>query len=112
MSISRRTLRATIAFDADVELISGYLDELAGPEVSDRFLDNITKTLTHIAAFPSSGSLHHSQTAYIEDLRMFPVSRYPDYLLFYIDGPEEVVLVRLLHGKRDIGIELEAIDVE
>ena len=49
MSISRRTLRATIAFDADVELISGYLDELAGPEVSDRFLDNITKTLTHIA---------------------------------------------------------------
>ncbi len=97
MSISKRTLRATIAFDADVELISGYLDELAGPEVSDRFLDNITKTLTHIASFPSSGSLHHCQTANIEDLRMFPVSRYPDYLLFYIDGPEEVVLVRLLH---------------
>jgi hypothetical protein len=43
---------------------------------------------------------------------MFPVSRYPDYLLFYIGGPEEVVLVRLLHGKRDIGVELEGIDVE
>lgn len=101
MGISKRTLRATIAFDADVELISGYLDELAGPEVSDRFLDNMTKALKHIASFPSSGSLHHSQTAKIEDLRMFPVSRYPDYLLFYIDGLEEVVFVRLLHGKRD-----------
>ena len=41
---------------------------------------------------------------------MFPVSRYPDYLLFYIDGPEEVVLVRLLHGMRDLASELEALD--
>ncbi len=112
MGINKRILRATGAFDADVESISGYLDELAGPEVTDRFLDNITKTLSHIAVFPSSGSLHHSLTANIEDLRMFPVSRYPDYLLFYIGGPEEVVLVRLLHGKRDIGVELEGIDVE
>lgn len=110
MNINKRTLRATVTFDADVELISGYLDELAGPEVSDRSLDNITKILTHIAAFPSSSSLHHSQTANIDNLRMFPVSRYPDYLLFYIDAPEEVVLVRLLHGMRDLTTELEALD--
>ena len=112
MSINKRILRATLAFDADVESISGYLDEVAGPEVSDRLLYNIAKTLSHLVTFPSSGSLHYSEAASIDNLRMFPVTKFREYLVFYIDGPEEVVLVRLIHGKREVDVELDALDVK
>ncbi|MFM7186738.1 MAG: hypothetical protein ACKO14_02865 [Armatimonadota bacterium] len=43
---------------------------------------------------------------------MCPLSGYPDQLLVFIDGPEEVAVVRLHHGKRYMGVELDEVDVE
>ncbi len=79
-------------------------------EVSNRLLDNLAKTVGHIATFPQSGNLHYSTVIETAELRLFPVTKFPYYLVFYIAGPEEVVLVRLLHGMRDLSTELQASD--
>ena len=110
MSFRKFSVRATKAFDADIESITDYLYLTAGLDVSDRLLDNLAKTVGHIATFPESGNLHYSTVIETVELRMFPVTKFPYYLVFYIAGPDEVVLVRLLHGMRDLSTELQASD--
>ena len=107
-----KPLRISKQFYRDIDVVLGYLGDIAGVDVVRRFASAVESTRNHIRHFPSSGSLHYSEAANIDNLRMFPVSRYRDYLLFYIDGSEEVVLVRLLHGNRDVGIELDSVDVD
>jgi len=110
VSFRKFSVRATKAFDADVESITDYLYLTAGLEVSDRLLDNLGKTVGHIGTFPESGNLHYSAVIETVELRMFPVTKFPYYLVFYIAGPDEVVLVRLLHGMRDLSTELRGSD--
>lgn len=110
MSFRKYTTRATKAFDADVESITDYLYLTVGVDISNRLIDNLAKTVVHIATFPQSGNLHYSAVIETVELRMFPVTKFPYYLVFYIAGPDEVVLVRLLHGMRDLSTELEALD--
>jgi hypothetical protein len=62
--------------------------------------------------FHPSASLHIQDAANIDNLRMFPVNKFRDLLLFYIDGPDEVFLNRLINGKRDVDVELDTVDVE
>jgi plasmid stabilization system protein ParE len=107
-----KPLRISRQFYRDIDVVLGYLGTVASSDVVRRFASAVESTRGHIKQFPASGRLQDADDSNIEDLRMFPVSRYPDYLLFYIDGPVEVVLVRLLHGKRDIGVELEGIDID
>ena len=84
-----------------------YLDEHANESVVARFAAAVSYTRTHITTFPESGNLHYSAVVETVELRMFPVTKFPYYLVFYIAGPDEV---RLLHGMRDLSTELEALD--
>ena len=84
-----------------------YLDEHANESVVARFAAAVASTRTHIRTFPESGNLHYSAVVETVELRMFPVTKFPYYLVFYIAGPDEV---RLLHGMRDLSTELEALD--
>lgn len=52
MSFRKYTTRATKAFDADVESITDYLHLTAGVDISNRLIDNLAKTVVHIATFP------------------------------------------------------------
>ena len=38
-----------------------------------------------------------------DELRIFPISQFPTYLVFYRPLPEGIAVVRVLHGARDIG---------
>jgi len=110
VSFRKFSVRATKAFDADIESITDYLYLTAGYEVSNRLIENLAKTVGHIATFPESGNLHYSAVIETVKLRMFPVTKFPYYVVFYTAGPDEVVLVRLLHGMRDLSNELLASD--
>lgn len=67
--------------DLDRTLI--YLVEFASPDVVSRFVSSVESTK-------------------IDNLRMFQVTKFRDLFLFYIDGQDEVFLIRLIHGKRDV----------
>ena len=83
-----------------------YLDDHANESVVARFAAAVASTRTHIRTFPESGNLHYSAVVETVELRMFPVTKFPYYLVFYIAGPDEV---RLLHGMRDLSTELDAL---
>ena len=107
-----KPLRIAKQFYRDIDIVLGYIGEIAGPDVVSRFASAVESTRSHIRHFPSSGSLHYSEAASIDNLRMVPVTKFREYLVFYIHGPEEVVLVRLIHGEREVDVELYALDVK
>jgi plasmid stabilization system protein ParE len=66
------------------------------PAAADRFIDKIHKKLQKLAVSPRIG-LSREQLA--AGLRSFPVG---DYLIFYREVSDGIVVVRVLSGYRDI----------
>lgn len=70
------------------------------PDAADRFCDAIERALTLLSAHPEIGTkagFRHAPT-----VRKWIVQPFRNYLLFYEPRPDEVVLIRLLHGARDL----------
>ena len=64
---------------------------------ADKWIDTLNMKCKQLAVNPYLGRLRKELSA---DLRSFPVEK---YVLFYKPIEEGILLVRVLHGSRDIG---------
>lgn len=87
--------------DLDVEQALTYYAAEA-PHLELPFLDALEKAFQHIQRYPGTGSLRYAHALDIEGLRFWLCSRFPQ-VVFYIEHENHIVLVRILHGSRDIG---------
>lgn len=97
-----RRLRARPAATADVEESAFFYALEAGPELGERFRQAVERTYAWILENPHSGSPRSRINPRLEGLRMRPVSGFEQHLVFYLPSEEEVEVVRVLHGARDI----------
>lgn len=76
--------------------------ELCGtnPDAGERFCDAVERALGLLATHPQIGA--KSGFRHAPQVRKWVVREFPNYLLFYEDRADGVVLVRLLHGARDL----------
>lgn len=65
------------------------------------FAEALQQAYQHIAQFPGTGSSRYEEVVQIAGLRFWRVPGYP-HLVFYIEEPERILIVRILHGQRDI----------
>jgi toxin ParE1/3/4 len=95
----------------DLDEIASYLQQ-DSPNVAIRFLERAEETFALLASMPRMGRRYLSEHARLQDLRVWSVSGFDSYRIFYrpIDGGIEVV--RVLHGARDIASVLEAEEVD
>lgn len=56
---------------------------------------------------PDMGSTRDFHNPRFSLLRMFPVKKFENYLIFYQSMEEELLIVRVLHGARDIAALFE-----
>jgi len=82
------------------------------PSVAKRFLAAARKTYANLAALPEMGTLWKSKNPRFEGLRCFPISRYPNYVIFYRPLPDGVEILHILHGARKIQSILETEESE
>ena len=66
------------------------------PDSADAFLDKIEERCQALAQFPFIGT---NRDELMPDLRSLPVG---NYLIFYMPIEDGIVVVRVLHGMRDI----------
>ena len=66
------------------------------------FLVAVEDSLEQIAKFPEIGKKREFQDKRFENLRMWRVKKYENYLIFYKVTEDRIEMVRLLHGSRDI----------
>ena len=81
--------REIVLYLADVNLFA-----------ADRFCDAVEAALEVLCSHPEMGPKAGFPNA--PEVRLWPLRRYPTYLIFYRVTKTEVVVLRLLHGSRDL----------
>jgi toxin ParE1/3/4 len=81
-------------------IVAHYLAE-AGRAVALEFVEALDRALRHIGEHPAAGSPRYAHELDLPGLRVWPVRRFP-YLVFYVEGAEEIDVWRILHGRSDI----------
>jgi toxin ParE1/3/4 len=81
---------------------AGVVADLAAvnPDAADRFCDAVEAALDLLAQHPQLGSLAGFPQA--PSVRKWVLSEFRNYIVFYEARGEEVILVRLLHGARQL----------
>jgi toxin ParE1/3/4 len=95
-----KSLVRLLQADLDVEEALAYYAAEA-PHMELLFLDALEKAYLHLQRQPGTGSLRYAQALDIPGLRFWPCQRFP-YMVFYVERDENIALVRVLHGSRDI----------
>jgi len=67
---------------------------------ADRFCDAVEAALDLLAANPEIGPKAGFPRA--PEVRMWPLRRYPNYLVFYRISGSSIVLLRVLHGAQNL----------
>lgn len=88
---------------------SRFLEDYAGivlslqdlnPKVANRICDEVEAALKLISTHPEIARRAGFSKA--PDVRIWPVRRYPNYVMLYRVTPTHAVLLRLLHGAQDL----------
>jgi toxin ParE1/3/4 len=85
-----------------------YYDSEGGEELSSRFMRQCEAGFERLAKFPASGAPTRIRHTRLRDCRFILVPGFDQILIFYLVAQQSVVIVRVLHGARDIEALLEA----
>ncbi len=90
------------------DLALADLDELAeyirqhNPRAALRFLECAEATFRRLAAMPGLGARYETDNPLDQDLRCLPITKFATRIVYYKPIADGVVIIRVLHGARDI----------
>lgn len=96
----RVLLRPAAAQDLDSQ--AEYLAQHAGVETGVRFYRAAEETFRMLASRPEMGRVVEFPHPTLSGLRAFPLREFPRHLVFYKFIGNDLDVVRVLHGARDI----------
>jgi toxin ParE1/3/4 len=84
-----------------------YLVASDAPEVAMRFREAVRRTIESLARNPLVGPRFFSESSRLNNLRSWPVIGFEAIRIYYLAGADDLQIVRILHGKRDIKSVIE-----
>ena len=69
---------------------------------AERVLDAVEETFRQLARNPDCGVLYPTRNRKLRELRMFPVSGFPNYLVFYRVETASIRILYVTHGARHL----------
>jgi toxin ParE1/3/4 len=94
----------------DIETIVDYLKQ-ENPQSAQNFIQYLQESLDTLSLFPKLGHLRDYQHPTLKQIRMLPIKRFSNYLIFYQPNETTLQVVRVLHASRDIA-QLFSIDID
>ena len=79
-----------------------YLEEEAGLETAERFLDQLISSFNTLTHMPRMGLLCGFRKLALRRIRRWPVKGFENWLIFYQVRRYGIEVVHVLHGARDI----------
>jgi len=76
-------------------------------DAAERFLRAVDEDLKRLSHMPNIGAERNTDNPKLRGIRSLPVSDFRNYLLFYRPVDEELQLLRVIHGARDLESALE-----
>lgn len=92
--------------ELDIEEIALYL-ALDNPTAEAMFREALNSSFELLSTMPDMGSMRDFHNPRFSLMRMFPVKKFDNYLIFYQSTKEGLLIVRVLHGARDIAALFE-----
>lgn len=84
-----------------------YRMEKEAPRVAERFLEAVQSAIELLCRMPGAGAPKILDNPVLSGLRSWPVRGFPALRIYYIHAGDDLRIVRVLHGKRDINPLLE-----
>jgi toxin ParE1/3/4 len=88
--------------ERDLDAAFLYLTHEAGLPVGVRFDEAVEAVLWRLVALPGMGAPVEHEDPRLAGVRRFPVPGFRSYLLFYRENSEGILVLRVLHGARDL----------
>lgn len=94
---------------ADIVAIADYLSASAGHAVALRFIDAVEAAYALLSTHPASGSPRHAHVLpeLPVPLRFHPVKHFERILIYYLDQPDAVEVIRFRDASRGLEALLE-----
>ena len=86
----------------DLRQAANYLLVQGTTEVAERFLESAETAFAQLATAPAIGKVVHLVSPVLGEIRQWRMKGFQDYLIFYRFQNDQVEVVRVLHGKRDL----------
>jgi toxin ParE1/3/4 len=79
-----------------------YIGENASVEDAERFLKAAEAAFERLAMRPEMGARRDYRKPSLAGLRMWPITGFEKYLVFYRPTDQGIDVIRVLHGARDL----------
>jgi len=89
------------AAETDINTAFDYYWAQGRHALAERFLDAYDAALLHVARHPGTGSPRHAAICNSPGLRFWALQRFP-FVVFYIEQPEHIAVLRVLHQAADL----------
>jgi toxin ParE1/3/4 len=86
---------------------SYYLTDKQAEAAADRFLEAVQSAIELLCRMPGAGAPKLLANPALAGLRSWPLRDFPAIRIYYLHAGNELRIVRVLHGKRDIDPLLE-----
>jgi toxin ParE1/3/4 len=87
---------------ADILEQADWYNEQSGSKLARRWENAITSTVLRMAEKPRAGALCKFSAEELRDVRRVPVAGFPRHLVFYQFRGNEIFVLRVIHGARDL----------
>lgn len=94
------SVRIEPAAQADIDLARDHLARL-NRTAAVAFDARLSRTLGLLDGQPLIGTEYEPPSRRYPGLRLFPIQRYTNYLVYYQPTPDGITVVRVLHAARD-----------
>lgn len=98
--MNRRIIKTDLAL-TDLEEQAEYL-RLRSPRSALRFLDAAEALFRQLASMPGLGEPFETANPFFQDLRCFPIPKFPSQIVYYKPLRDGIIVIRVLHGARDV----------
>jgi plasmid stabilization system protein ParE len=85
---------------------AAWFQEQSGLKLAKRWERAVTSALLRIVARPFSGAPCSFSAIELAGVRRMPVTGFPKHLVFYRPSEKEVLILRVVHGVRDLEVLL------
>ena len=84
-----------------------YLLEKDAASAAERFLESVQSSIEMLCRVPGAGAPRVLENPRLAGLRSWPVRGFAAIRIYYLQSEDDLRIVRVLHGKRDINPLLE-----
>jgi toxin ParE1/3/4 len=100
--VKKNRLVLTDAAAADIVEQGDWYDTQSGKALAERWEEGVASAIRRVLNSPDTGTLCRFKEPQLSGVRRISIPRFPKHLLFYVSDGAEILVIRVVHGARDL----------